>query len=79
MQMQVAKNSADLAHKNLHAEERKQELGAESAYFVLEAQTELAQAEASLVQAEVNYQQNLANLDHAAAGLLQRHHIQLSQ
>jgi outer membrane protein TolC len=79
LSIEAAKASADLARKSLHAEERKQQLGDEPVFFVLEAQTELAQAEASLVQAEISYQVALANLDRATGDLLQHHNIHLSQ
>ena len=79
LSIEAAKASADLARKSLHADERKQQLGDESVFFVLEAQTELAQAEASLVQAEISYQEALANLDRATGDLLQHHNIHLSQ
>ena len=71
--------SVDLAQKNLHAEERKHELGSETAFFVLDAQTQLAQAEFSLAQAQTNYQLALALLDHATGELIQHHHIQLQR
>jgi outer membrane protein TolC len=65
--------------KTPSAEERKQQLGDESVFFVLGAQTELAQAEASLGQAEVGYRQALANLARATGDPLQEHHVQLPE
>jgi len=41
----------DLAQKDLAAERRKYELGSEPIFFVLNAQTGLAQAELNLLQA----------------------------
>jgi outer membrane protein len=75
--LEAATVSVDLAQKNLHAEERKHELGSETAFFVLDAQTQLAQAEFSLAQAQTSYQLALAFLDHATGELLQHHHVQL--
>jgi outer membrane protein len=75
--LEAATVSVDLAQKNLRAEERKHELGSETAFFVLDAQTQLAQAEFSLAQAQTNYQLALAALDHATGELIQHHHIQL--
>jgi outer membrane protein len=75
--LEAATVSVDLAQKNLRAEERKHELGSETAFFVLDAQTQLAQAEFSLAQAETNYQLAVASLDHATGELLVHHHVQL--
>jgi len=75
--LEAATVSVDLAQKNLRAEERKHELGSETAFFVLDAQTQLAQAEFSLAQAETSYQLALASLDHATGELIQHHHIEL--
>jgi outer membrane protein len=75
----AAKISRDLAQKNVEAEQRKFELGSETIFFVLEAQTELAQAESSLVQAEVNYQRAALQVEHATGELLDRYHIQVAQ
>lgn len=75
--MEAAKIADDLAQKNLHAEERKYELGSETVFFVLDAQTQLAQAELSLVQAQVNYQLAVAAVDHATGDLLDHHHVQI--
>ena len=75
--LEAATVSVDLAQKNLQAEERKHELGSETAFFVLDAQTQLAQAEFSLAQAQTNYQLALASLDHATGELLVHHYVQL--
>jgi len=77
LQVEVAKRAVTLAQKSLHAEERKQQLGDEPVFFVLEAQTELARTEASLVQAECNYRIALANLDRATGVLLSRYNIKI--
>ena len=52
--------SFDLAQKTLTSEQRKFELGAETNFFVLDAQTRLAQAELILLQTQVNYRIALA-------------------
>jgi outer membrane protein len=77
LSIEAAKVALDLAEKNLHAEERKYELGADTIFFVLEAQTELAQAEQSLVQAQINYQLAVAAVDHSTGDLLDHHHVQI--
>lgn len=78
LSMAAAKVSYDLAQKNLAAEQRKYELGAEQIFFVLEAQTELAQAEQTLVDAEVAYQMAVTSVDHATGGLLVRYHVEIA-
>jgi len=77
--MEAAKVAADLARDTLHADERKYELGAEPVFFVLDAQTQLAQAELNLLQAQVNFQLAVAQLDHSTGDLLDHHHIQITE
>ncbi|HKV92320.1 MAG TPA: TolC family protein [Candidatus Angelobacter sp.] len=71
----AAQDSRELAAKNLAAEERKYQLGAETIFFVLDAQNQLSQAEESLVQAQVSYQKALAEVDHATGSLLAKHKL----
>lgn len=78
LSMQASKVALDLAHKTLQADQHKYELGAETVFFVLEAQTELTQAQMTLVQAEVNYQLATAQVDHDTGGLLRRFEVQLA-
>ncbi|MGC2288106.1 MAG: TolC family protein [Candidatus Acidiferrum sp.] len=75
--MEAAKVAVDLAKDTLHADERKYELGAEEVFFVLDAQTQLAQAELNLSQSEVNFQLAVTQLDHATGDLLEHHHVQI--
>jgi len=77
LSIEAAKIALDLAEKNLHADERKYALGTEAIFFVLEAQTELAQAELNLLQAQIGYQVAVAALDHATGDLLTHHHVQI--
>jgi len=76
--MEAAKVAADLARDTLHADERKYELGVEQIFFVLDAQTQLAQAELNLIQAQVNFQLAVAQLDHSTGDLLDHHHVQIT-
>ena len=78
LSMEAAKVAADLARDTLRADERKYELGAEPVFFVLDAQTQLAQAELDLIQAQVNFQVAVAQLDHATGELLPHHHVQIA-
>jgi outer membrane protein len=75
--MEAAKVAVDLARETLHADERKYELGAEQIFFVLDAQTQLALAELSLIQSQVNYQLAVTQVDHATGDLLEHHHVQV--
>jgi outer membrane protein len=75
----AGKESLDLAKKTLAAEQRKYELGSQTIFFVLEAQTELANAELSLLQGEVSYQIAVASVDHATGALLEPYHVQIAE
>ncbi|HUC53511.1 MAG TPA: TolC family protein [Candidatus Cybelea sp.] len=77
--MEAARVAVDLARESLHADERKYELGAEPVFFVLDAQTQLAQAELNLIQAQVSFQIAVAQLDHATGDLLEHHHVQITE
>lgn len=75
--LQAAKISEDLARKNLQAEQRKYELGGTTIFFVLDAQTQLANAEFALAQAQTNYQTAVAAVDHATGKLMEHHQVQI--
>lgn len=78
LSMAAARIARDLAQKNLEAEQRKYELGAQTIFFVLEAQTQLSQAEQSLLQAEIGYQRAMTAVDRATGTLLERHQVRIS-
>lgn len=71
--------SFELAKKTLASEQRKYELGAETNFFVLDAQTRLAQAELVLLQTQVNYQIAIASVGHATGTLLDPYHVTIDQ
>jgi len=75
--VEAAKVAVNLAQESLHADERKYELGAEPVFFVLDAQTQLAQAELNLIQAQVSFQIAVAQLEHATGDLLEHHHVEI--
>jgi outer membrane protein len=75
--MEAAKVAVDLAKETLRADERKYELGTEQIFFVLDAQTQLAQAELNLIQSQVNFQLAVTQVDHATGDLLDHHHVQI--
>src|SRR5215469_7089519 len=74
----AGKESLDLANKTMASEQRKYELGSGTIFLVLEAQTEVAAAQQTLLQAEVGYQLALAAVDHATGDLLDPYHIQIA-
>jgi len=75
----AGKDALDLAKKTMAAEQRKYELGSGTIFLVLEAQTEVAAAEQSLLQAEVGYQLAVASVDHATGELLDPYHVQIAE
>lgn len=75
----ASKEAVDLARKTMAAEQRKYELGTGQIFLVLEAQTELAAAEQSLLQAEVGYQLSVTAVDYATGGLLEPYHVQIAE
>ncbi|HKR84132.1 MAG TPA: TolC family protein, partial [Terriglobales bacterium] len=75
----AGKTAVDLAQKMLSAEQRKAQLGTENIFFILDAQTRVATAEASLLQAEVDYQTAVATVHSATGSLLQEYHVQIAQ
>ncbi|MGC2184271.1 MAG: TolC family protein [Terriglobales bacterium] len=75
----AGKTALDLAQKALVAEQRKYELGAQTIFFVLDAQTRLAQAESSLLQAQISYRIAVAAVDHATGSLLQPYHVEIAE
>jgi len=74
----AGKEALDLAKKTMAAEQRKYELGSGTIFLVLEAQTEVAASEQSLLQAEVGYQLAVAAVDHATGELLDPYHVQIA-
>jgi len=75
----AAKVALDLARKNLAAEQRKYELGVDTLFFVLDAQSELAMAEGVLLNAQIDYQLSVAAVDHATGGLLEHYHVRIAE
>ena len=74
----AGKEALDLAKKTMAAEQRKYELGSSTIFLVLEAQTEMAAAEQSLLQSEVGYQLAVAAVDHATGELLEPYRVQIA-
>jgi outer membrane protein TolC len=75
--MSAAKIARDLTQKNLDAEQRKFDLGAETLFVLLDTQTQLATADLALVNAQVSYQLALTAVQHATGELIERYHVQI--
>lgn len=75
----AGKEALDLAKKTMAAEQRKYELGSGTIFLVLEAQTEVAAAEQSLLQAQVGYQLAVTAVDHATGELLEPYRVQIAE
>jgi outer membrane protein TolC len=71
----AAQNEHDLAVKTLAADERKYQLGAETIFFVLDAQNQLSQAEQDVIQSLISYRRALAAVDHATGNALQKYNL----
>jgi outer membrane protein TolC len=79
MALAAGSASFDLAQKTLASEQRKFELGAETNFFVLDAQTRLAQAELILLQTQVNYRIAIAAVGHSTGDLLTPYHVKIAE
>jgi outer membrane protein len=79
LSISAAQQARDLAEKNVEAQQRKYELGSGLIFLVLQAQTQLAEAEQSLVQAQVNYRLSVTAIEHATGALLDHYKVQLNQ
>lgn len=77
--LSASRVAVELSRKSLQAEERKYQLGTDTIFFVLQAQTELASAEFSVLQSEIQYQLARASVDHATGMLLDRYKIEVKK
>ena len=75
LSLSASADALDLAKKTLAADQRKYELGAETIFFVLDAQSTVQQAEQSYLQAQIGYQLAIAQLDHATGNLLEHNRV----
>ena len=77
LSLAASRIARDLAEKTVQAEQRKYELGAQTVFIVLQAQSVSAQAELNMVQAEISYQLALTALERTTGRLLEKHQIQI--
>jgi outer membrane protein TolC len=75
----ASKDAFELAQKSLSADQRKYELGAETNFFVLDAQGKLAQANLDLLQTQISYQVARAAVEHATGELLEPYQVQIKE
>ena len=69
----------ELAERRLDAEQKKFNLGASTVRFVLQEQTNLAQAQTDELQAIVNYTKSLVDLNHAMGMTLKKNNIEVEK
>jgi outer membrane protein TolC len=75
--VQLAQVAMDFSQKRLEAEQKKYDLGVTTVFFVLDAQTQLTNAQANVVQQSVQYRRNLLNLLRVTGQLLDERGIQV--
>jgi outer membrane protein len=68
--VELAKTARDLARKRVEAEQKKYELGIDTIFFLLTAETDLTTAESQLVTQTINYRLNELALLRSAGTLL---------
>jgi len=77
--LEASKTALDLAQKTLAADQRKYELGQETQdFFLLNSQTQVADARQSLLQAQIGYQNAAANVDWATGNMLATYQVQIA-
>jgi outer membrane protein TolC len=73
--IETAKATRELAQKKMEAEQEKFNLGTSTLRFVLEEQRNVAQAESSELQTEVNFTKSLVDLDRAMGLTIKKNNI----
>lgn len=68
--IELAKIALDLAQKRVDADQKRYDLGTITLFFLLDSQTQLTQAQSTLVNQTVNYRRNLTNFHRATGNLL---------
>jgi outer membrane protein TolC len=75
--MEQAEIARDFAQKRAAAEQKKYDLGVTQLFFVLDAQTQLNQAENDVLRQSINYRRSLINLYLMTGELLAERHVTL--
>jgi outer membrane protein TolC len=79
LSLAAGQTAVELARKTVAAEQRKTQLGAENVFLLLDAQTRVAIAQASLLQAQVDYQSALTSLDYAMGTILDAYQVKIPE
>jgi outer membrane protein TolC len=77
--IEATTTARELAERRLDAEQKKFNLGASTVRFVLQEQTNLAQAQTDELQAIVNYTKSLVDLNHALGMTLKKNNIEIEK
>jgi outer membrane protein TolC len=77
--IETAKATRELAQKKMEAEQEKFNLGTSTLRFVLEEQRNVAQAESSELQTEVNFTKSLVDLDKAMGLTIRKNNIEIEK
>lgn len=75
--VRLANVALDFARKRLEAEQKKYDLGTTTIFFLLAAQNDLTQAQAALVNSQIQYRRDLLLLDRRTGDLLQQRNLVL--
>jgi outer membrane protein len=78
LSLEAGKTALDLGEKTLSSDQRKYELGSETIFFLLDSQTRVASAKASLLQAQIDYQNAVTAVDYATGNLLDAYQVQVT-
>ena len=68
--VELAKIALDLAQKRVDADQKRYDLGTITLFFLLDSQTQLTQAQSTLVTQTVQHRRNLTNLLRSTGDLL---------
>jgi len=77
--IEATTTARELAERRLDAEQKKFNLGASTVRFVLQEQTNLAQAQTDELQAIVNYTKSVVDLNHAMGMSLKKNNIEVEK
>ena len=77
--IEATTKARELAERRLDAEQKKFDLGASTIRFVLQEQTNVAQAQTDELQAIVNYTKSLVDLNHAMGMTLKKNNIEIEK
>jgi outer membrane protein TolC len=77
--IEATSKARELAERRLDAEQKKFNLGASTVRFVLQEQTNVAQAQTDELQALVNYTKALVDLDHSMGMTLKKNNVEIEK